>query len=263
MSMLVLATLPLACGPSTGSTDGGTEPTSDATETTAPGPTTQAEPTTSTTSTTSTNTTDEPTGTTSPATTEGTDPPSECAPQPCATKITYPCESEIGGPCVDPCELETTDCGGPDLCPPIVIKTQGADEYEVVQTEADAQCVLQAMRDRTPGRLRISWGDPQGFFGDAGTAVHATVSLTGSDVVRMDWEWEYKACCAASYARFRRMVLQPPAFFDDCLADPSTANLIACFTAGTLAYDPSPDDWLPPWLQNGACDPQLPDTCGE
>ncbi|MCY1054868.1 hypothetical protein [Nannocystis sp. SCPEA4] len=264
LNLFLVALVPVACGPGKGATDGATESTSETTETTAPDPTTQADPTTSTTSTTSTSTTEAPTGTTNQDTTEGTDPPSFCAPAPCINEVTYDCESEIGGPCVDPCSnLEPTDCGGPDLCPPIEIKTQGSDDYEVVENEADALCVLQALRDRTPGRLQITWGDPQGFFGDSGIAIRATVSLVGTDVVRMDWKWDYKTCCIASYARFRRMQLQPAQFFDDCLADPTTENLIACFTAGSTPFQPDPDGWLPPWLQNVECDPGLPDTCGE
>lgn len=217
--------------------------------------------------TTTTGSTDAPTGDTGPAptsegTTEGTDPPSFCAPGPCVTKVDYPCVEF--GPCDDPCDdLVPTDCGGPDLCPEVAIKTQGSENYEVVESEADALCVLQALRDRTPGRLRIVWGDPQGFFGDVGVGIHATVSLVGGDVVRMDWDWEYNTCCTATYARIRRVVLQPQAFFDDCLADPTTAKLIACFTAGTEPIDPAPDGWLPPWLVDGACDPGLPDSCGE
>lgn len=195
-------------------------------------------------------------------TTAGGDP-SLCAMGPCVTKIEYPCDIDLGGPCEDPCpDLEPTDCGGADLCPEIAIKTQGADEYEVVESEADALCVLQALRDRTPGRLRIVWGDPQGFFGDVGVGIHAVVSVASGDVVRMDWEWEYNTCCTATYARIRRSVLQPPAFFDDCLTEPTTAKLIACFTAGSTPHEPAPDGWLPPWLVGGECDPGLPDSCG-
>lgn len=260
LTLLVVTTWLSACGP--GKNDSETEATSDPSDG-------------STASGTTASTTDDPTAsspqnpTASP--TEGTgttelptDPPSFCAPGPCVTKIEYSCEAEIGGPCNDPCDnLESTDCGGPDLCPPITIRAGSeSEEYEVVESEIDALCVLEALRDRTPGRLHIRWGDPNGVFGDAGVAIAAKISLNGSDVIRMDWEWEVHTCCLATYARIRRTTLQPPAFFDDCLTEPDTAKLIACFTAGSTAASPAPDDWLPPWVVN-ACDPSLPDTCGE
>ncbi len=59
-------------------------------------------------------------------------------------------------------------CGATMLCGAIEVKTQGKlDEYEVVETEANALCVLQALRDRTPGQVQITWATRRGSLATA------------------------------------------------------------------------------------------------
>ncbi len=192
-----------------------------------------------------------------------TGPGVECSLSQCLTVIEYPCESEIGGPCDDPCpELAPADCGGPDLCAPVDIKSteENTEEYSGVETEADAICILTALRDRTPGRVRLSWGDVQGFYGDGGVSITATVDILGDGTVLMSWEWNYNTCCIETYARSQRVQLADVAFFDACLSEPDTASLIACFTEGSTVFDPAPAGWLPPWT-TGSCSPALPAEC--
>jgi hypothetical protein len=73
--------------------------------------------------------------------------------------------------------------------------------------------------------------------------------------------WNLYISCCGYHDQFisRRVLLQPPAFFDDCLAA-DLDGMVACFTAGLSIYDPAPDGWLPPWTL-GKCDDALPPTC--
>lgn len=246
--LLILVFAAAAC-PKTdpGETDGTgtagmTEPTTAATTTTTTA-------TTTTTTTTPTTTTGDPTepGT---GTSAGTGEPWSV--DACLTRFEWDCDFDEG--CAAPMPVPFHACAAQMLCDPLEIKTQGnIEDYEVVETEEAAQCVLAALRDRTPGQVRIVWGDPQGFGGDAGIAIQATVTILGDDTVLMDWQWDYKTCCINRAAVSRRVLLQPAAFFDECLDMPTTESLIACFTAGSNIYDPAPDGWMPPWTL-GMCD---------
>jgi hypothetical protein len=61
--------------------------------------------------------------------------------------------------CGPPQPLPLPQCGGPMLCDPLQISVSGGGSaYNYIYSESDVPCVLQALRDRTPGQLQIGWG---------------------------------------------------------------------------------------------------------
>lgn len=178
----------------------------------------------------------------------------------CMTRFAWGCSEDV--PCEPPMAVPYNSCDGAKLCDAVTIKTVGspAEDYTVVESEASALCVLQALRDRTPGLVEIIWGDPQGFGADTSVAIQAGVTIVGDGTVLMNWTWDTPNCCGQTVAVSRRVELQPVSFFTECLAAPTTASLIACFTAGSTADNPAPAGWLPPWTL-GTCDETLPAGC--
>ena len=81
-------------------------------------------------------------------------------------------------------------------------------------------CILEALRDRTKGHVRIVWGDPQGFAGDVGESIVADVQNLGDETVLMSWDWPKNYCDCVTYARSRRVLLQPASFFAAYLEEP-------------------------------------------
>jgi hypothetical protein len=179
----------------------------------------------------------------------------------CLTRFTWDCGAES---CDPPQAVPFHACEGTMLCAPIAVGPEDGEDsplvYEKVDTEEAAKCALQALRDRKPGQIRITWGDPQGWAGDFAIFVAATVTIVGDETVLMDWAWQYNDNFIDEAAVSRRVLLQPAAFFDDCLAMPDTAKLIACLTAGSSVGEPAPVGWLPPWTV-GTCDDELAPTC--
>lgn len=177
----------------------------------------------------------------------------------CLTRFEWSCETPER--CDPPMPVPFNLCDEAKLCDPLTIKTDGSlSDYTVVDSEATALCVLEALRDRKPGSVTIIWGDPQGFGGDTAVAITANVTIVDDGTVLMNWTWQVNTCCFQSVAVSRRVQLQPASFFTDCLAAPTTASLIACFTAGSTAENPAPAGWLPPWTL-GTCDETLPPGC--
>lgn len=264
-TMTLCAALALACGPGTKETASDGDPsttsttdalttgptTTEATAATEPG-TTTVEPGTTTEA-----TTREP-GTTTEATTD--EPVMACEIDACLTRFTFDCEDFNPSGCVPPCDFRGWECGLPQACKPIKLQNT-PDSLELLTLHSpveDAVCVLQQLRDRAIGRVTIEWGDIQGFEADAAVSVLANVDIVGDEGVLMTWSWDYKACCIDTLAQSQRVLLQPPAFFDDCLADPTPEKLTACLIGATpTPYEPAPDDYLPPWTL-GMCDATPP-----
>ena len=135
--------------------------------------------------------------------------------------------------------------------------------YGAIETEAAAQCVLQVLRDRARGVVLIAWGDPTGVHGNAGQYIRARIYILGDETVLMNWRWSFilgGGWGCQRVAVSQRVPLQPPGYFDGCLAAPDTATLIDCFTQGSTSEQPGPAGWLPPWTL-GECDESLPRDC--
>jgi hypothetical protein len=154
----------------------------------------------------------------------------------CMTRFFWDCGLMMKFECPPPQPIPHPNCDGPTLCEPLRIGVSaGGAAYDHVIPEAVAPCVLQALRDRTPGKLSLEWG----VFQEDGPIVAATVWLLGDETVRMSWN-VYDYCCGRhTWYISRRVLLQPPSFFDDCLAA-DVEGLIDCFTAGLSTYEPPP-----------------------
>lgn len=174
----------------------------------------------------------------------------------CMTRFSWSCAPPTPFDCAPPHPVPHPSCGGPMLCERLLIGVSaGQSAYDRIVPDTAAPCVLRALRDRTPGQLYLEWG----IFQEDGPILGATVWLLGDDTVRMSWNIYYYCCGQYTWDISRRVLLQPPAFFDDCLAADLDGR-IACFTAGLDIDDPAPDGWLPPWTL-GECDDALPPTC--
>lgn len=154
--------------------------------------------------------------------------------------------------CGPPQRLPLPQCAEEILCEPLRFDVDGTPPFSY----GEPSCVLQALRDRTPGRLQIEWGH---FMSD-GPTTSVTIWIIGDDTVLMHWV-VYISCCGyhTEYVS-RRVLLQPAAYFDDCLTTPDFDHTIACFLDGITLDDLTPPGWLPPWTI-GKCDDTLAPTC--
>jgi hypothetical protein len=119
-----------------------------------------------------------------------------------------------------------------------------------LEDEAAAVCVLTSLRDGVPGTYEIIWG-----YMDDGGWVTEWIHSAGDGTVIVTWLYDCPGCFGfGSVGRSGTLELQPTAWFDDCLADPTPENLIAC-TVGLVEYEPSgppPEGYVPPFV-TGEC----------
>lgn len=142
-----LLLLPCACAPGTATTED-TTATEPAESTTTTGPaesTTTTEPTTSTTTEPTTSTTSETSGPTG-----GEECPLDGPADQCCCFVDAP---NCANPTVVMCEAVVA-------CDDIVVFT--SDDQPVIQNPEALECALTALRDRTPGQIRViyHWGEP-------------------------------------------------------------------------------------------------------
>lgn len=177
-------------------------------------------------------------------------------PSECLAKFEWECPG--CEECPSPKPIVHYACGGALLCQPVEIAGAGPGiEFNTLESQEAAICVLQALRDRTPGRINIVWGDVMGVY--LAEYVNATIFLIGDDTVLMNWTYS-EGCLFEREAVSRRVVLQTKDFFENCLATPDAATLIGCFTQGASLAFPDPPNWFPPWTL-GSCDDGLPPVC--
>lgn len=179
----------------------------------------------------------------------------------CLTRFDWECGPEDLG-CAPPQPIPRHECDSSMLCDEVEIRITdpSSDMYQEVVPEQAALCALQALRDRTQGYIRITWGDTLSLNGDDAFTVTATVYLLGDDTILMNWD-TYLGCCASKTVFVsRRVALQPATYFEDCLVDSNTDKLIACFVGELGTFDVAPEGWLPPWTL-GTCDEELPPSC--
>lgn len=161
------------------------------------------------------------------------------------------CGDFLGGTCFEidvGCAYPALNCDLPSPCDRVW--GQGYDTIDALEDDAAAICLLTALRDGTPGRFELLYGE----MGDQ-ALVYMTVYSGGGPGVLVEYFLECQGCPDSGYfGRTGTLELQPDTYFDDCLAMPTPASLIDCafgfttFTAG----DPPPADYAPPWT-TGAC----------
>ncbi len=121
---------------------------------------------------------------------------------------------------------------------------QGYDTIEQIEDEDAAICLLTALRDGTPGKFELLWGE----MGDAPLVYMDVYSANGR--VFLEWYLECQGCPNSGYfKRSGQLALQPQSFFDDCLAAPTSDSLIQC-VFGFVDFEPEsppPVDYFPPW----------------
>jgi hypothetical protein len=146
------------------------------------------------------------------------------------------------------CAYPALACDLPSPCGRVW--AQGYDTIESLEDEGAAVCLLTALRDRTPGRYELLWGN----MGDP-PLVYMHVFSGGDGDVLLEWTLDCEGCPNSGFfKRSGRIALQPPAWFDDCLIQPSGAPLIEC-VFGFTAFEPEappPTDYKPPWT-TGDC----------
>lgn len=164
------------------------------------------------------------------------------------------CQSFTSGDCFSYSEGCSDPWLGCDLGSPCnrvwALSSAGEDVLDTIEDEEAAICVLTALRDGVPGTFRIEWG----LMFDGGWPVEH-VHSSGDGTVVVEWYFDCPGC--QNYGTVGRsgvVSLQPASWFDDCLADPTTANLIAC-TVGLVEIpfgNPPREGYVPPFT-TGEC----------
>ena len=264
---ICVSVLLVACGPGGGKDPGTTDETAGTGTTVATSTDTGAETTTGTTTPPGTTTTVTPT-TTSPTTTTSAETVGETSGLECAPEGLPACPV---AQCVEFWSYECPDCGidfdavrcfeiGIGCSYPLLhcalaspcdrVWGLGYDAITWFESEEAAICTLTALRDGTPGKFEILWGE----MGDEGIN-YMEVYSGGKDSVYIEWELDCQGCPeSGALGRSGQLTLQPDSFFDACLAQPDTASLIQCvfgfvdFQAGS----PPPADFVPAFT-TGEC----------
>lgn len=119
------------------------------------------------------------------------------------------------------------DCG-PELCPEVTSTCEDycGDTPEVVSDEAALQCMIEALRDRTHGRLR--WGSGQNGF-QFGVRVRVQILADGTAVTR---PLGYSDLCTST-GPDRHVSLKDPSYFEGCLAIADPVERFDCAVAMT------------------------------
>jgi hypothetical protein len=141
-------------------------------------------------------------------------------------------------------------CDSDSPCARVWAQEGAASMLTQLEDEAAAVCVLESLRDGVPGTYQILWG----FMDDGGWVVER-VHSGGDGTVVVEWEFACPGCTnSGSVGRSGTLSLQPAAWFDDCLLDPTPERLIEC-TVGLVEYQsgqPPPAGYVPP-LVTGEC----------
>lgn len=126
----------------------------------------------------------------------------------------------------------------------------GYAAIEAFESEAAALCMLTALRDGTPGRFEVLWGE----MGDEGIN-YMQVYSGGEGTVLIEWDLDCQGCPeSGAVGRSGQLTLQPDSYFDACLAASDTASLIQC-VFGFVDFapgQPPPDAYAPPFT-TGEC----------
>lgn len=146
------------------------------------------------------------------------------------------------------CAYPALECDLPDVCSRVW--GQGYDVIGGLEDDGAALCFLSALRDGTPGRFTLLYGE---MLDDP--FVSMDVYYGGQDRVLVEYRFECQGCPDSGYfGRTGQLTLQPGAYFDACLAAPDTASLIQCVFGFTdfSPGQPPPADYAPPWT-TGEC----------
>jgi hypothetical protein len=186
---------------------------------------------------------------------EGTDELPACTQTECLQRWEYSCDdcqSFTGGGCFsysEGCENPLLGCGLGKASPCARVWAVGYSVLETLEDEAAAICVLESLRDGVPGTYEILWGE----MTDDGW-ISQRVHAGGDGTVIVEWTYDCPGC--QNFGRIGRsgaLELQPASWFDDCLAAPTTASLIACTVGLAEIETGSPPEGYAPPFTTGEC----------
>lgn len=129
------------------------------------------------------------------------------------------------------CTCDGGDCGSsPTLCDPIEAHCDGpcADtSWAAVDNEAALQCVLAALRDRTPGD--VAWSASTISDGPGGESVTLRILADGTALVYPSLETIF----CTSTGPDTHSTLKEPGYFEGCLAQPAPEDRFLCMIPAT------------------------------
>ncbi|WAS95450.1 hypothetical protein [Nannocystis punicea] len=162
------------------------------------------------------------------ALTGGTYDPTE-APDTTANSVTMPPDTDTtGDEPLDPacaCLADEATCGA-ELCAGAGLNCEETcPDDQPVEDEAALQCALEALRDRTPGR--ISWYYRE-FFGQWAYNTQVYIQADGNAIVTQSGGMDL---CDYSGPDTRHS-LEEPAYFEACLALATSRERYDCLTEG-------------------------------
>ena len=133
-------------------------------------------------------------------------------------------------PCEDSDEQEPWDCDLPSPCADAVLVFDAATE--AFEERNAAVCVAEALRDRRPSRLQLDYrataGDPN--FYETIFVLDNTYAVSNKSVV----------AGFSGHVTTNRQLLQPPAYFDGCVASSTDGDFYDCLAdwSGGCGDDP-------------------------
>ncbi len=149
------------------------------------------------------------------------------------------------------CTYPWLACDLPKPCPRVwAHSAENFGTLEVFEAESAAICLLQTLQSGVLAKHEILWGE----MTDEGVTV-MEVLVDGKGGATFQWVVDCQGCPESGrVGRSGRLALQPAAYFDECLAAPTTASLLQCiygFTAFQEGQGPV-DGYTPPWT-TGMC----------
>jgi hypothetical protein len=154
-------------------------------------------------------------------------------------------------PISEGCDYPWLTCDLPEPCGRVwAFPEANTGTLEVLESETEAICVLESLRDGLAAQHEIRFGE----MGDVGDTV-MNVFVDGKGGATFQWTVDCAGCPESGVVgRSGRLALQPAAYFDACLAAPTTASLLECIY-GFTSYqegDGPADGYTPPWT-TGMC----------
>jgi hypothetical protein len=164
------------------------------------------------------------------------------------------CESFSTGDCFSfdhGCAAPTLECALDMPCLPVLaLPDEQTGQLGLLEDAPAAPCMLEALRDGTPGVYEVGWGESYG----AGW-ITEQVYAPGDGTVFTQWQFDCPACTHhGTIGRTGVMSLRSADYFDECLAATANEDLIQCIV-GFLEFEPDtppPQGYLPPFV-TGEC----------
>ncbi|MCA9684399.1 MAG: hypothetical protein KC457_19540 [Myxococcales bacterium] len=159
------------------------------------------------------------------------------------------CESVNSFECELMCTPRVDSCEGEQLCPLFTVYLTsyvGGVATDSIDDPDAARCFLAALRDRTPGRLQMIWGDPKGVGQDGSRSWNAQIYSPGDGTVAISAVMGGVDASGSLNAPFvtEAMILQDPSYFESCAVEQDEATLITCLSTAPFLSNLDTLPWL-------------------